>query len=47
MEDKDTKEVGELKSGKPMTEEELAEFEAAFQLIEDSIEGLEEDGDDL
>ena len=37
------KETGELKRGREMSEEELKEFEEAFQLVEDSIEGLEEE----
>lgn len=42
-EEKETKEVGELKRGQDMTPEELEEYYNAFQLVEDSIEGLEEE----
>ena len=47
MEDKETKETGELTKGRDMTPEELAEFEEAFQEIEESIGLVMAEGEDL
>lgn len=47
MEDKETKDSKELKKGRDMTPEELAEFEEAFQEIEESIGLVMAEGEDL
>lgn len=43
MSDEKEERMEDLKHGKPMTEEELEDYYNAFQLVEDSIEGLEEE----
>ena len=47
MEDKETKGSRELTKGRDMTPEELAEFEEAFQEIEESIGLVMAEGEDL
>ena len=47
MEDKEQEVKGNLTKGRDMTPEELAEFEEAFQEIEESIGLVMTEGEDL
>ena len=47
MEDNEQKETGKVTKGRDMTPEELAEFEEAFQEIEESIGLVMAEGEDL